>query len=117
MHMSSFANEGAGDDDGSMYTHVVHLAAAISMAKSMRDPDKYERVNYGGSRKVFDWICRYNDAILSSSTKGGGAGDGGGGGGGDGGVKEHSRPARVICKVVAASSMAIYGNPDPHYCP
>ena len=42
---SSFADKGAGDDNGSMYTHVVHLAAAISVAKSMRDLDKYKRVN------------------------------------------------------------------------
>jgi hypothetical protein len=39
--MLSFANEGAGDNDGSMYTHVVHLEAVISVAKSMRDLDKY----------------------------------------------------------------------------
>ncbi len=112
-----FTDEGSGDNDGSMYTHVVHLAAAISVAKSMRDLDKYKRVNYGGSRKVFDWICGYNDAILSSSTKGGGAGDGWGGGGGGGEVKEHHHPTHVICKVVAALSMAIYGNPDPHLLP
>ena len=110
----SFANEGAGDNDGSMYMHVVHLAAVISMGKSMRDPDKYKRVNYGGSRKVFDWIPGYNDAVLSSFTKGGGAGDGGGGGGGGGGMKEHCCPARVIRKVVAVSSTAIYGDLDPH---
>jgi hypothetical protein len=31
--MSSFTNKVAGDNNGSMYTQVVHLAAAISMAK------------------------------------------------------------------------------------
>ena len=34
------------------YTHVIHLAVAVSAAKSMTDPDKYERVNYEGSHKV-----------------------------------------------------------------
>jgi nucleoside-diphosphate-sugar epimerase len=113
----SFADRGVGDNDGSMYTHVVHLAAAISVAKSMRNLDKYERVNYRGSRKVFNWIRGYNDAILYSSTKGGGAGDGGGGGGGGGGVKEHHCPACIICKVVTTLSVAIYGDPDPHLLP
>ncbi len=103
----SFANEGAGDNDGSMYTHVVHLAAVISMGKSMRDPDKYKRVNYGGSRKVFDWIRKYNNAVLSSSTKGVGLGMEGEG-------EEVRHPARVIRKVVAVSSTAIYGDLDPH---
>ncbi len=56
---SSFINKGAGGNNGLMYTHVVHLAAAISMAKSMRDLDKYKRVNYGGLRKVFNWIRGY----------------------------------------------------------
>jgi hypothetical protein len=29
-------------------------------------------------------------------------------------VKEHCRPACVICKVMAALSTVIYGDPDPH---
>ncbi|KAL3823548.1 hypothetical protein ACHAXA_002889 [Cyclostephanos tholiformis] len=99
------------DDKSLLFTHVVHLAAAISVAESMSDPDKYERVNYGGSRKVFDWIRGYNDAVLSS------IGDAEGGGGGGGGVDRRPTAARVIRKVVAASSAAIYGDPDPRLLP
>ena len=42
------------------YTHVIHLAASISVAESMTNPDKYEEVNYEGSQKVLDWIYKYN---------------------------------------------------------
>jgi UDP-glucose 4-epimerase len=73
---------------------VIHLAAAISVAESMTDPAKYERVNYGGSQKVLDWVRRYNaDASAAAS---------------------HSPAVR---KVVAASSAAIYGDPDPGLLP
>ncbi|GIQ86616.1 hypothetical protein KIPB_008499, partial [Kipferlia bialata] len=36
-------------------THVVHLAAAISVAESMTEPDKYERINVQGSEKVYKY--------------------------------------------------------------
>jgi UDP-glucose 4-epimerase len=32
--------------------YVIHLAAAISVAESMKMPDKYARINVDGSRKV-----------------------------------------------------------------
>ena len=57
----------ADDGDDGVITHVIHLAAAISVAESMTDPAKYERVNYGGSREVLDWVRRYNaDAAARS---------------------------------------------------
>ena len=63
-------------------THLVHLAAAISVAESMKLPAKYERVNINGSQNVLDWA-----------------------------------DANRIRRVVAASSAAIYGNPDPSLLP
>ena len=101
------------------FTHVVHLAAAISVAESMKDPDKYERVNYGGSRQVLDWIAQYNQHISSSLI-----------GGGDAHAEndttqqqqqqqqsQQKNTAPFIRKVVAASSAAIYGDPDPSLLP
>merc|ERR1712086_947424 len=38
--------------------YVIHLAAAISVAESMSDPDKYNRTNIHGSQLVFDWALR-----------------------------------------------------------
>ncbi|DBA02412.1 TPA: hypothetical protein N0F65_007231 [Lagenidium giganteum] len=38
--------------------YVVHLAAAISVEESTRLPEKYERINIEGSRKVLDWALR-----------------------------------------------------------
>jgi UDP-glucose 4-epimerase len=32
--------------------YVIHLAAAISVAESMKMPEKYDRINVDGSRKV-----------------------------------------------------------------
>jgi len=87
--------EGSGEYTG-YYTHVVHLAAAISVAESMEDPDKYERINYQGSQKVVDWIRDYNKRVSE----------------GEGG--EEAGPIR---KLVAASSAAIYGDPDPKLLP
>jgi UDP-glucose 4-epimerase len=80
------------------FTHVIHLAAAISVAESMNDPDKYERINYGGSEKVLDWIREYNQHVSSL------------------GDYNQSAPT-FIHKVVAASSAAIYGDPDPALLP
>jgi len=86
-----------GEDNAGYYTHVIHLAAAISVAESMNDPDKYERINYGGSQRVLDWIHNYNQHV--SSQDDGGAAPG------------------TIRKLVAASSAAIYGDPDPALLP
>jgi UDP-glucose 4-epimerase len=36
----------------------VHLAAAISVEESTRLPEKYERINVEGSRKVLDWAVK-----------------------------------------------------------
>ena len=74
--------------NGSSFTHVIHLAAAISVAESMNNPDKYENVNYGGSEKVFNWIRNYNEQASQSDA------------------------ATFIHKVTAASSAAVYGDPD-----
>jgi len=81
--------------EGSSFTHVVHLAAAISVAESMNDPEKYERINYGGSKKVFDWIRNYNQNVSHSDDD----------------------AATFIHKVTAASSAAVYGDPDPALLP
>ncbi|CAI5704451.1 unnamed protein product [Peronospora effusa] len=49
-------------DDFSFIIHkidyVVHLAAAISVEESTRLPEKYERINVEGSRKVLDWAAK-----------------------------------------------------------
>lgn len=81
--------------NGSSFTHVIHLAAAISVAESMNDPDKYERINYGGSEKVFDWVRSYNEHVSQSDDA----------------------AATFIQKVTAASSAAVYGDPDPKLLP
>lgn len=78
----SFPNTG---DDTTQFTHVVHLAAAISVAESMANPVKYENINYGGSEKVINWISEYNKHAGSAG-------------------------ATKVRKLVAASSAAIYGD-------
>ena len=88
----------SGDEanaESSSFTHVIHLAAAISVAESMKDPDKYEKVNYAGSKNVLDWINKYNENLSSSPARGSGP----------------------IRKIVAASSAAVYGDPDPSLLP
>ena len=84
------------------FTHVIHLAAAISVAESMTDPEKYHRVNLFGSQMVLDWIKEYNSHVsklLNSNKK-----------------EVHGRPT-LIRKVVGASSAAIYGDPDAKLLP
>lgn len=83
-------------DEHEHYTHVIHLAAAISVAESMENPNKYERINYGGSERVLEWITHYNRHISSD---------------------EYNGSAPPIRRVVAASSAAIYGDPDPELLP
>jgi len=61
----------------------------------MNDPDKYERINYGGSEKVFNWIRDYNQHVSQSDDD----------------------AATFIHKVTAASSAAVYGDPDPALLP
>ncbi|KAL0216044.1 hypothetical protein P9112_008228 [Eukaryota sp. TZLM1-RC] len=36
-------------------SHVIHLAAAISVSESMTNPEKYEFINVQGSRNVLQW--------------------------------------------------------------
>mmetsp|Transcript_8393 Transcript_8393/g.16392 ORF Transcript_8393/g.16392 Transcript_8393/m.16392 type:complete len:457 (+) Transcript_8393:44-1414(+) len=62
--------------------YIVHLAAAISVAESMKKPEKYERINIDGSRKVLEWAKK-----------------------------------NKVKNVVAASSAAVYGNPDKDKLP
>jgi len=38
---------------------VVHFAAAISVAESMEDPAKYERINFEGSENVIEWATSH----------------------------------------------------------
>ena len=52
-----------GSKDG-YFTHVVHLATAISVAESMTDPIKHDRINLEGSQKVVNWIHAYNSEII-----------------------------------------------------
>lgn len=93
---------GKGERD-MYFTHVIHLAAAISVAESMNDPAKYERINFGGSQKVLDWIRGYNSQVWKMVQ--------------DGKQQESKGMATLIRKVVAASSAAIYGDPDPKLLP
>ena len=83
-------------NNGNSFTHVIHLAAAISVAESMKDPDKYERINYGGSEKVFDWIREYNEHVSQNND---------------------DDDSTFIQRVTAASSAAVYGDPDPELLP
>ena len=49
--------------------YVVHLGAAISVAESMTNPEKYEKNNVEGSRAVLDWCVANNvKKIVSAST-------------------------------------------------
>ncbi|KAL9188174.1 hypothetical protein ACHAXT_006552 [Thalassiosira profunda] len=92
----------SGGKTGGQFTHVIHLAAAISVAESMNEPEKYERINYGGSEKVLQWVDAYNNQASA---------------GGDG-KKDHKDPGiRPIRRMVAASSAAVYGDPDPALLP
>ena len=88
------------------YTHVVHLAAAISVSESIIDPNKYERINYGGSQKILDWIHRYNEHIVTFMSSSATAS-----------ASSSSNHLMTIRKVVAASSAAIYGDPDSTLLP
>ena len=90
-------NVNSEQEDSGYYSHVIHLAAAISVAESMNDPEKYERINFGGSQKIFNWINDYNLNVTSHH--------------------DGATSPSFIRKVVAASSAAIYGNPDPALLP
>lgn len=94
------------------YTHVVHLAAAISVSESIVDPNKYERINYGGSQKLLTWIHRYNEHIISTSSTANATTTTS-----STPSSSSSHPLMTIRKIVAASSAAIYGNPDSTLLP
>mmetsp|Transcript_4712 Transcript_4712/g.7585 ORF Transcript_4712/g.7585 Transcript_4712/m.7585 type:complete len:449 (-) Transcript_4712:265-1611(-) len=86
--------------DSYYYTHVIHLAAAISVAESMNNPEKYELVNFEGSQEVLRWIHDYNRHVASHFSE-----------------NPNVDSPKSIKKVVAASSAAIYGDPDPSLLP
>ncbi|KAL0216906.1 hypothetical protein RCL1_007389 [Eukaryota sp. TZLM3-RCL] len=50
-------------------THCIHLAAAISVAESMQNPEKYMRINVEGSRNVLQWAYEHKlEAMCSASS-------------------------------------------------
>ncbi|KAL0245087.1 hypothetical protein GEMRC1_009167 [Eukaryota sp. GEM-RC1] len=49
-------------------THVIHLAAAISVAESMTDPEKYMGINVEGSKHVLSWALNNNVTKLASAS-------------------------------------------------
>jgi UDP-glucose 4-epimerase len=50
------------------FTHVVHLAAAISVAESVIDPKKYERTNVAGSSAVYALAARRGAVAAVSAS-------------------------------------------------
>ena len=101
-HRDMTEQEGSGGNTN-YFTHVIHLAAAISVSESMSNPEKYERINYEGSQNLLDWIRGYNtyiSTIPSSSSS----------------SSSFSHPT-TIRRIVAASSAAIYGDPNPDLLP
>jgi UDP-glucose 4-epimerase len=49
--------------------HVVHLAAAISVAESMSQPAKYQAINVDGSRNVLAWAAEHGArSVVSASS-------------------------------------------------
>lgn len=48
----------------------MHLAAAISVAESMKLPEKYSKINVDGSRKVLDWARAHKikNVVAASSA-------------------------------------------------
>ena len=76
---------------------MIHVVVAVSVAESMNDPEKYERINFEGSQKIFNWINDYNLGFSS----------------------HHDGATSPIFtrKVVVASSAAIHSNPDPALLP
>ena len=48
---------------------MIHLAAAISVEESTRIPEKYERINLEGSRKVLEWAASHGvKKVVAAST-------------------------------------------------
>eukprot|EP01047_Picozoa_sp_COSAG01_P044628 COSAG01_NODE_4051_length_5393_cov_16.152626_4_plen_329_part_00 len=76
-HVKELEAIGAGCCD-----FVIHLAAAISVAESMKLPEKYTDNNVHGSQNVIDWAVKHR-----------------------------------VRRMVAASSAAVYGNPDASKLP
>eukprot|EP00792_Barthelona_sp_PAP020_P006580 TRINITY_DN3030_c4_g4_i1.p1 TRINITY_DN3030_c4_g4~~TRINITY_DN3030_c4_g4_i1.p1 ORF type:complete len:317 (-),score=82.66 TRINITY_DN3030_c4_g4_i1:599-1549(-) len=64
-------------------THCIHLAAAISVAESMINPEKYELNNVIGSQYLLDWFKEQKD----------------------------ENENYYLQKICVASSAAVYGNP------
>lgn len=48
----------------------MHLAAAISVEESTRLPEKYERINIEGSRKVLDWAVKHGVKRVVAASSG-----------------------------------------------
>jgi UDP-glucose 4-epimerase len=50
--------------------YIVHLAAAISVEESTRLPEKYERINVEGSRKVLEWAIKHGVKRVVAASSG-----------------------------------------------
>jgi len=48
--------------------YIIHLAAAISVAESMNDPDKYSRTNVEGSRQVLEFAHRQGVKMVVAAS-------------------------------------------------
>jgi len=49
--------------------YIVHLAAAISVEESMKNPKKYEDINLHGSRNVLEWAVEHKvKKVISASS-------------------------------------------------
>lgn len=47
---------------------ILHIAALVSVCKSLEDPEKYYEVNVEGSRKIFHWAKTWNIPIIYWSS-------------------------------------------------
>merc|ERR1711907_556370 len=48
--------------------YIIHLAAAISVAESMNDPNKYHRTNVEGSRHVLEFAHKHGVKMVVAAS-------------------------------------------------